>query len=176
MALSCQVSLNYSAYSAGQNPPPMATLFVYNPSAVAVSVTGVQMHSSVVGDANVNRLAMSPSVPPIGPGMTTSVPSLSSINIGPFPVVVGSAANVDSFQAVNQSGNLNPINPQGSQPAQYALQIGATVQGSDGSSNEAGVAPLFVSYTAAPPQAFQGGYLQFASPNNLVAALIPGVL
>lgn len=168
MALSCQVSLNYSAYSAGQTPPPMATLLVFNPGAAAVVVTGVQMTGRVLNDPLVNRLAMSPSVVPIGPGMTVSVPPGSSINIGPFPIVVASAANVNSYQAVNQTGNLQPINPQGTQPAQYTLLIGADVSGSDGSQNVAGVAALLVSYSSAPPQAFQGGYLQFASPNNFI--------
>ncbi len=167
MSLQCQVSLNYGSYAAGQNPSPMATVQVYNPNAVTVVVTALQLNASVVNDG-INKTAMAPTVAPIGPGMTVSAPALSSINIGPFPVVVASAANVNSFQAVNQTGNLNPINPQGSQPAQFTVLIGADVYGSDGSFNTAGVAPLLVSYQSAPPVAFQGGFYQFASPNNFI--------
>lgn len=176
MSLQCQVTLNSISYSAGQTPPPQATLTVYNPNASAVSVTGVQMTARVSTDPLINRLAMSPCVPPIGVGMTTSVPALSSINIGPFPIVVGSAANVNSFQMVNQTGNLNPVNPQGSQTPQYQLLVGASVNGSDGSSQDAGVAGILVSYASNPPLGFQGGFMQFASPNNLSAMIPIGVL
>ncbi len=178
MSLSCQVSMNYSAYSAGQTPPPMATVLVFNPNAVAVVVTGIQMQAAVLNATApaINRLAMPPSSPPIGPGMTTLVPALSSITIGPFPIVIGSAANDNSFQMVNQTGNLNPVNPQGSQPPQYTVMVGADVYGSDGSFNSAGAAPVLVSYTSAPPPAYQGGYMQFASPNNLANALLAGVI
>ncbi len=175
MSLQCQVTLNYGSYSAGQNPAPMATVQVYNPNAVTVVVTALQLNSLVVngGVSSTNKTAMLPSVAPIGPGMTVSVPTLSSITIGPFPVVISSAANVNSFQAVNQTGNLNPINPQGSQPAQFTVLIGADVYGSDGSFNTAGVASLLVSYQSAPPLAFQGGFYQFASPNNFIG-VTPG--
>jgi hypothetical protein len=168
MALSCQVSLNVGSYAAGQNPAPMATVFVSNPGAVAVVVTSIQMQARVLNADAKNRLAMPPSVPPTGPGMTTTVPAGSSINIGPFPIVVASAANVNSFQAVNQAGNLNPINAQGSQPAQYTMMVGAQVYGSDGSVNEAGEAALLVSYQSAPPVGFQGGFLDFGGPNNFI--------
>lgn len=167
MSLQCQVLMNTIAYSAGQNPPPQATVFVYNPNAVTVVVTAIRMNGMVVGDGT-NRLAMAPSVPPIGPGQATSVPALSSINIGPFPIVIASAANDNSFQMVNQTGNLNPVNPQGSQPPQFTVLVGADVYGSDGSFNVAGVAPVLVSYQSSPPLAFQGGFYQFASPNNFI--------
>lgn len=167
MALQCQVLLNVGSCSAGQTPPPQATVFVYNPNAVAVVVTGLTMtFADQLGRRT--TLAVSPCVPPIGPGMTTSVPTLSSINIGPFPITIASAANVNSFTAVNQTGNLNPVNPQGSQPPQFTVLVGAAVNGSDGSSNIAGVAPLLVSYTSSPPLGYQGGFLQFASPNNFI--------
>lgn len=174
MSLSCQVSLNYASYTAGQNPPPMATLFAFNPGAAAVSVTAIQIQARVLNAVTgLGALAMSPSVPPIGPGMTTVVAAGSSITIGPFPIVVGSAANDNSFQMVNQTGNLNPVNPQGSQPPQYTIMVGADVYGSDGSLNGAGAVSLLVSYTSAPPLAYQGGFLQFAGPNN---AILAGVL
>ncbi len=176
MALSCQVSLNYPAYSAGQTPAPMATVFVYNPNAVAVVVTSVQMSIAPANNPLVNSLPIPPSVPPTGVGMTTTVPALSSITIGPFPIVVSSAANVNSFQAVNQTGNLNPINPQGSQPPQSRLLVGAYVYGSDGTVNVAGVAPLLVSYAIPPPVGYQGGFLQFSAPNNLATALLAGII
>lgn len=175
MALQCNVTLNSSAYTAGQTPPPQATVTVYNPNASAVSVMAVQMSARAFSDPLSGRLAMSQSVPPIGPGMTTSVPALSSITIGPFPVVVASAANVNSFQAVNQTGNINPVNPQGSQPPQTQVMVGALVMGSDGSVNIAGEAGMLLSYAVPPPLGYQGGFLQFASPNNLVAGFF-GVL
>lgn len=177
MALSCQVLLNVASYSAGQTPPPQATVLVFNPNASPVVVTSIQMTARVLySSSSLSRLAMSPSVPPIGPGMTTMAAALSSINIGPFPISVGSAANANPFQAVNQTGNLNPINPQGSQPMQYTLMIGADVYGSDGSYNSAGEVALLVSYTSAPPLAYQGGFLQLAGPNNLVSAWFAGVI
>jgi len=175
MSLQANVTLNTGSYSAGQNPPPMATVTVYNPNASAVVVTGIQMSSRPQFSGLVNSVAMSPSVPPTGPGQTVSVPALSSITFGPFPMVVGSAANVNSQAAVNQVGNLFPINPQGSQPPQTTMLIGATVYGSDGSLNEAGQAGLLVSYTSAPPVAYQGGFLNFAGPNNLITGLCVGI-
>ncbi len=175
MALQCQVSLSYASYATGQNPAPMATVQVFNPNASAVVVTAINVKGRVANDPLRGSLAMLPSCPPIGPGMTTVVPALSSITIGPFPIVVGSAANVNSFQAVNPVGSLNPINPQGSQPAQFQVLVGADVYGSDGSFNEAGEAGLLVSYSSAPPPAYQGGYLQFTNPNNLAAGFM-GVL
>jgi hypothetical protein len=168
------MTLNYSSHTAGQNPAPMATLTVYNPNAVAVAVTGVTVTGHVLG-STAGSLAMLPSSPPIGPGMTTVAPALSSITIGPFPVVVGTAANINSFQAVNQTGNLNPINPQASQPAPFTVMVGAMVQGSDLSQNVAGEAGLLVSYASAPPLAYQGGFLQLAGPNNLSTAVAAGV-
>jgi hypothetical protein len=176
MALQCNVTLSYTAYAAGQNPAPMATVQVYNPNASAVVVTSVNMKAYSLGDPRKQDLAMSPSVPPTGPGMTTSVPALSSITFGPFPIVVASAANVNSFQAVNQSGNLFPVNPQGSQPPQRTVMVGALVYGSDGSINEAGEVGLLVSYTSAPPVSYQGGFLNFSAPNNYATGLIFGVL
>lgn len=170
MALSCQVSLNYSSYAVGQSPSPQATVFVFNPGAAAIVVTSMQLYGTVnlAGPASASATTMLPVVPPTGPGQTVSVPAGGSINIGPFSVVAASAANVNPFQMVNQTGNLNPINPQPSQPAQYILNVGARVYGSDLSVNEAGTAPLLVSYYPPPPPAYQGGYLQFGVPNNFI--------
>lgn len=168
MALQCNVTLNYASYSAGQTPPPMATLTVYNPNAVAVVVTAVQIQARVLGDLGVNRLAMSPSVVPIGPGQMTSVPALSSITIGPFPIVVASAAASNSYQSMGPTGSTTPVNNQGSQPLQYTLMVGAEVLGSDASINQAGQAALLVSGSSAPPLGYQGGFLQFNAPNNFL--------
>lgn len=176
MSLQCQVTLNYSSYSVGQNAPPNATVTVYNPNASAVVVMGIAITSRVLNGSSVNQSAMSQSLPPTGPGMTVLVPTLSSITFGPFPITVGSAANANSFQAVNQTGNLNPINPQVALPPQFTLLVGATVTGSDGSNNVAGVAPLLVSYCPPPPLGWQGGFLQFSAPNNLATGFLAGVL
>lgn len=176
MALQCQLSLNYTSYTAGQNPPPMLTLTVYNPNASAVNVTGMEIYAHAWFDVRSNHMAFLPGLPPLGPGMTTLVPATSTITIGPMPMVFGTAANVNSFAAVNQAGNLNPINPQGSQPAQVTARIKATVYGSDGSVNIAGDVGLLISYSSAPPLAYQGGFFNFSAPNNFVAMSLMGVL
>lgn len=174
MSLQCNVTLSRSDYTAGQSPAPMATVTVYNPNASAVVVTSINMKAHALG-STANALSMSPSVPPTGPGMTVSVPTLSSITFGPFPLAIGSAANVNSFAAVNQSGNLNPINPQGSQPPQTQVMVGALVYGSDGSVNEAGEAGLLLSYSSSPPLGYQGGDLNFAGPNNFATGFLAGI-
>lgn len=168
MALICNVTLNVASYSAGQTPPPMATLTVYNPGAVAVVVTGVQLNVRPILETLPGRTSMSPSVVPIGPGQTTSVPALSSITIGPFPIVIATAANGNTYQTMGPTGSVTPVNAQGSQPLQVTFMIGADVSGSDGSLNTAGQAGLLVSGSSQPPLGFQGGFLQFASPNNFI--------
>lgn len=167
MPLSCQVSLNYASYAAGQNPPPMASVFIYNPGQATVVVTSLQL-TFTDQFGNVVRPVVSPGMAPTGPGQPVSVASLDDITIGPFPIVVGSAANASSFQAVYPSGVYTPANPQPSQPPQSTLLVGALVTGSDGSVNVAGVAPLLVSYTAAPPLGWQGGFYFFNAPNNFI--------
>ena len=168
MALQCQLSANYASYTAGQSPAPMVTLQVYNPGAAAVVVTGIALKPYALGDPNKNRLAMAQVSPPIGQGQTVIVPALSSINIGPFPVAIGSAANVNAFQMVQMSGSLSPVNPQPSQPANMTVMVGADVYGSDGSVNQAGEVAILVSGSIQPPPGFQGGVLQFSAPNNAV--------
>lgn len=166
--------LGTTSIVAGGTLPAMASLIVYNPNAVAVAVTGVQMQFSDVSGNNVP--GVSPVVPPTGPGMTTVAPALSIITIGPFPIVMGSAANANSFQMVNQTGNLNPTNPQLAERPQTQLMVGAIVYGSDGSVNVAGAAGLLISYSAPPPPGYQGGFLNFAGPNNFMGGLMLGVL
>lgn len=167
MALQCNVTVNYTAYQAGQTPPPMATLQVYNPNASAVAVTGIVLtYFDVLG--NPIAAPTNAPMPAMGPGQTVVAPALSSITFGPFPVVFGSAANMNSFQetaSVDVTANINSIV---AQPPQTVVRVGATVSGSDGSVNTAGVAPIIVSYTAAPPPAFQGGFLQFSNGRNLI--------
>lgn len=174
MALVCNMTLNVPFTTAGQNPLPQATLQVFNPNASAVVVTGASISTATAAGQQAN--AVNQSVVPLGPGMTTVVPALSSITFGPFPISAGSAANVNSFAAVNQVGNLFAINPQPSQRPQQLLLVGATVYGSDGSINIAGVAPLLVSYTSTPPLNYQGGLFQFAAPNNLALGKATGVI
>jgi len=171
LALTCQLSLSYASMQAGQTPPPQLMLQVYNPNAAAVVVTGVEMYFTDP-QGNVQRPPVNVPVVPIGPGQSTTVPALSSVNIGPFPIAVGSVAAASSFQMVPPGAQ--PGNPQGAMPAQSQLFIGARVSGSDGSVNDAGKAGLLVSYTIAPPLGYQGGFAQFNGPNN--AVLLAGVL
>jgi|ERR1700755_173225 len=176
MALQCQVSLSYASYTAGQTPPPMATVFVYNPNAATVTVTGAKLYAFAVNDPVGREIPFAPAVLPTGPGMTVTVPALGSINIGPLPVVMGSAANANAFQMVNQVGNLNPTNPQIALPPQTNINVGCLVYGSDGSINRAGTAGLLVSYTSSPPLGYQGGFLNFAAPNNFIMFRFLGAL
>lgn len=172
MALNCKVDMDAYTCTAGQSPAPRATITVYNTGAAAVTVTGVQLFGNVLGNTN-RALSMPPSVPPTGPGATISVPTLSSITFGPFPVVFGSAANVNPFAMVNQSGNSNPTNPQASQPATFVASIGATVYGSDSTVNDATPAAILVSHSFPPPVGSQGGFLNFSGSNNFLGVL-PG--
>lgn len=175
MALQCQLTTNYVAYQAGQTPPPMATLQVYNPNASAVAVTGINLQFFDVNGNTINP-ATNPPMPAMGPGQTVVVPALSSLTFGPFPLVFGSAANVNSFQQVDTVGSTQPVDRQISQPPQLVVKVGAIVTGSDGSLNTAGVAPIIISYTQPPPPSYQGGFLNFAAPNNLAGGLMLGIL
>lgn len=177
MALQCQMSLNRSSYSAGSTPAPMATLQVFNPNAVPVAVTGIALAFFDVAGRPINA-AVLPPMPAMGPGQTVVAPALSSITFGPFPVVVGSGANNNLFLAAPAGSSLrSPGNIQLAMPPDFKLLIGAVVYGSDGSTNNAGVAALHVSYgPALPPPGFQGGDLQLANGNNLLTGLVMGVL
>lgn len=173
MALTCQLSLNYRAYSAGMTPAPMMTLQVYNPNAAAIAVTGIAFQFYDTVGRPVNAPANLP-VPAMGPGQTVVAPALSSIFFGPFPIVVGSGANANQFLAAPQTTpNATPMPRQLGmrEPAQYI--IGAVVQGSDGSSNEAGRDSVLVTYASLPPRYSQGGVTDFVRPSNssLVAAV-----
>lgn len=175
MALTCSLSVNATSYAAGQSPPLQATLTVYNPNAVAVTVTSVQLACYVAGSNQVANACL-PGVPPMGPGMLVTVPALSSINMGPFSIAMVSAANVNSFQMVNQADDPYPINPQPSQPANYSIQAVATVYGSDGSVNVSSPAGFTLAPQSSPPPGYQGNFLIFSAPNNLALGLTTGVL
>lgn len=171
MSLNAQLSVSRPSYQAGSTPVPVVTLTVYNPNASAVSVTGVEL-SYFDQSGLPTRPAVNASVVPIGVGQTTSVPALSTITIGPFAMAVGSAAAASSYDMVPPGGQ--PGLPQGSQQPQTEVWVGALVYGSDGSVNVAGRARLLVSYSVAPPLGYQGGFANFAAPNN--ACLLAGVL
>lgn len=167
MALNCSISLNTNAYAAGQNPPPQATLTVYNPNAVAVVVSSVQVTANQLGNTSLT-LPIAPITVATGPGITTTVPALGSINLGPFPIVLASAAYAGSANPAffSPPGTSNPTNPQGSQPPSYVAQIGALVYGSDGSVNQASYAGVTVSQMFNAPLGTAGGFLNFAGPQN----------
>lgn len=165
------MSVNAPSVTAGQTPPAMATLTVYNPNAVAVSVLGVDL---VFTDPSGNpiRPSINTGVMPIGVGLTTSAPPLGLITIGPFPLVFNTVANNNPF--FDLPAGSSPTNPQGALPPVVQINVGARVTASDGSINVAGVAGILVSPTSQPPVGFQGGVAQFQAPNNavLVAAVL----
>ena len=169
MPLSAAISLNSRSAIAGQSPSPKATVTVANSGTSAVSVTGLQVTANVVGNSN-QVLPMSPSVPAIGPGATTSVPAGGSITFGPFDIAVGSAARVSAFESVGSGGAANP---QPSQPAQTNLEVGGTLYGSDGSIHAIRPMSMLLSHSFPPPAGTQGGYLNFAGSANFLGAL-PG--
>jgi uncharacterized membrane protein len=178
MALTAAVTLNSGNYSVGQTPPPMANVIVANATAVAISVTGIQILATVLNGSNAQTLPTSPSVPPTGIGQTTVVPANGSIVIGPFPIVFGSAAYVAGANpsVAQPSSATSPANPQGSQAPQFVALIGATVYGSDASINTAVAAPLLVSHGFPPPLGSQGGFANFSAPTNSSALLPVAVL
>lgn len=176
MALQCQMTVNYTAYQAGQNPPPMATLQVFNPNASAIAVKGIELQYFDVRGNTISPSTNKPT-PAMGPGQNGTVPALSSLTFGPFPIVFGSAANMNSFLDVstpNPPTAAQPyhMNNEVAFPPQTVVLVGAIVTGTDGSSNVAGTAPIIVSYTTPPPVSFQGGFLNFAAPNNMVLGVL----
>lgn len=176
MALQCNMSLNVNTCVAGASPAPMATLTVYNPNASAVAVTAIQMvfFNGKTG-APLNG-AVAQTMPAYGPGQVVVAPARSSITFGPMPIAIGLISGMNPFPPGGFTTGSVPFNAQAGQPPQASVLIGALVYGSDGSANDAGRVGLFVSYSPAPPQAFQGGYLQFSAPNNFMTGLSFGVL
>lgn len=171
MSLTCQLSLNPTSYAAGNTPPPALSLLVVNPNAVAVAVTGfeIQFFDQL---GNPQRPPVNPPLFPFGPGQGTTIAANSSQTFGPMALPVWTAANSNTFSMVPPGAQ--PANPQGSQPPQREVYVGALIYGSDGSVNVAGRAKLLVSYNPQPPRGFQGGNADFAGANN--AALIQAVL
>ncbi len=173
MALQCQMSVNVFSSVAGQTPVPQATLTVYNPNASAVVVTGAQvtirsLSGQFTAPANIPLV-------PLTPG-TTSVAALSTATFGPFGIAIGTPSNVNSFQAVNPAAtDFDPVYPQQAVRSPRKYFIGATVYGSDGSLNVAGEAPVLIDTTTPPPLGYQGGFLQFSSPNNFAAGFLAGI-
>ena len=169
MALNAQLSVNLPSVTAGQTSH--ATLTVYNPNAVAVTVTGIEL---VWYDKMgvVVRPAVSPAVPPLGVGQPTSIAALGTQTFGPFALAVGSVAAASSFQMVPPSSL--PALEKASAPPQLELWVGGLLYASDGSVNVISKARLLVSYTVAPPLGFQGGFAQFHAINNgcLLAAVL----
>ncbi len=152
----------------------MATLQVYNPNASPVAVTGIQLqffdslNNPIQASANLPMLAM-------GPGQTVVAPARSSINFGPFPIVIGSAANIGS-PTIPLTTPPTSVNIELAEPQSAQLYLGATVYGSDGSINTAGRAAVFVSPTIGPIPLMSGGVLQFYNGSNLLIGIMTGVL
>lgn len=177
MALTCGMSLNTYAVTAGQSPGAMATLTVYNPNASAVVVTGAALTFRTLGQTQPNpSLAINPPSVPIGPGQTVSVPALGSINIGPFPIQMAMPANSSSYNSLGPVGTTLTGPSQLALPSQEQIIISALVQGSDGSQNVAADVGLTVSYYTPPPLHSQGGVLQFYRPKNFITGLTLGLL
>lgn len=175
MALQCQLSFNAASCTAGCSPPPQLYLSVYNPNAVAVTVTGVQVYTRDIS-GNMTRAPAGNVSFPVGPGQPTTIAALGTQILGPVAFAVSSAANASSFQNVAQvSGSATP-NDQLSQSPQSIVVAAATVLGSDGSSNEAGTAGLLVSYTQVPAAGSQGGFLAYFNGTNFLTGLTLGVL
>lgn len=177
MPLQCQVFVSPSSQSGDQ--PVMVAITATNPSTTTpIVVTGGSVSARQLGDGP----ALSCTLPilPLGPGMNTVVAAGATILIGPMPLVVYNGAANNSYQ--------NPVANSGSQPSaswggptsnrypQFTTIIGATLYGSDGSINQAGTAPVLIDVVSPPPLGYQGGFLHFSAPNNLITGLLAGVL
>lgn len=176
MALNCSVGLNVTAYQAGASTMPMAIITVYNPNATSVAVTGIQMSAVVYGHRS-QRLPMGQSVPPTGPGQNTLVAAGGTVTIGPFPLSIGSAAYPSSNAPAIQEPTFAtyPINPQPTATPSYVVVVGATVFGSDLSSNTASTAGFTLSSSFPPAFGSQGGAFDFSVSQNS-ANLFTGLL
>ena len=175
MALTCQITTDKLQTSAGQNPPPMATLQVYNPNASSVSVTGIVIQYFDVNGVQMTTMPVGISTPAMGPGQTVTATTLASIYFGPFPIVLGSAASANTSLASPPASPANQPLPRSlAHPAQQFFWVGALVYASDGSVNVAGRAGVLMSFTSLPPLYTQGGVAQFNGVNNanLIAAMV----
>lgn len=186
MPLSCQAYVTPASTPGGV--AVQAFIIAFNPSATtSIAITGgaLQVYQLTDGDADESPYYVSaaPNVLPLGPGMPTVVAPLSSLLVGPVPVVVHNNAGSNSFQDLGPAGVL--VSPQptddrsmsdtGRGFPQFTAMVGGTLNGSDGSINQIAPAPLLVDIATPPPLGFQGGPLFLSAPNNLVTFLA-GVL
>lgn len=177
MPLTAAVVLNTHAMTAGQNPPPYASLLVANAGATALVVTNVQMRFRTLNDAAINHATGYVPQAPIAPGQTVVVPAGGSITMGPMAITPGSPAGGQNYQTVNASTNAGaPANPQGAMPLQFILIVDALVYASDGTIATAAPDGVTVTYTNQPALGSSGGFLQFAQPTNFLTGLLFGVL
>lgn len=176
MALQCQLYSSTTSYTPGQTPVPQAFLTVYNPNAFAVTVQSVQIVAQNILDLTITSAPGNGPVVATGPGQLVTCPALSSITIGPISLAGSNVAAGFTTTSVNQAGNPFPINPQPSQRLQTIFLLAAIVQGSDGSSNLSGTAPVLLSYYPPPQIGVAGGFLNFAGPNNMLNGLTTGTL
>jgi hypothetical protein len=115
-------------------------------------------------------------VAPVGLGATVSVPALSSIVIGPTHLAAGSAASYSNRLQSAQPSWSTADNPQPTQVLSYTLVIGAVVNGSDGSINQAAPAGILVCPAQSPVVGLQVGNLDWQFSRNFLNGLVMGVL
>lgn len=174
MPLNAAVNIDRRSVTAG-GAPAQVSVVVYNPGAATVLVTGIQISASRFG-SSAQTLPFQASVPATGPGQAMTVAAGATITIGPFPIAFGSAAYIGGANptVISPDAAAFPNNAQPSQPTPYIATIAAMVFGSDGSSNIAAPAGILVSHSFQPPASTQGGYLNFAVPQNS-CGFIPGL-
>jgi uncharacterized membrane protein len=178
MALSAQVVLNNTTYTAGGSPP-VANIIVANAQAAAVAVTGVQLLIQVQGAPSPQPVPLATPVVAVGPGQTTVVPAAVGgisgvIVLGPFPIAMGSAANNNPAQSIPPG--VLPWNQQPSQPTPVTYILGANVFGSDLSTTSAGTVGFIVQGSSQPPFGNFGGSLAFNNPYSLINGIVLGVI
>lgn len=168
------MSLNVDSALAQSSPLPQATLQVYNPNASPVAVTGIAVKYLNAEFQPFNAATNLP-MPAMGPGQTVVVPALASLFFGPFSVTLGMAGNANMFLAAPQTAPLSAMSR--SELANRRAQrvfVGATVYGSDGSINEAGLDSVLFSWSTIAPIGLQGGNTNFTLPmsSGIVAAIV----
>jgi hypothetical protein len=174
MAITAQVNLSFTSYPAGFTPPPLATLTVANTGAAAVAIVGTKFYATIVGASAPSFTSIATPVLPTGPGQNLTVPAAGSLSLGPFPIVMPSAANNNPAASIPPSAA--PQNPQISQPIPFSVTIGCDVLTSDGTTTTAQGAFLLVSGTSQPPQGNYGGFLQFYIANNFINGIVTGTV
>jgi hypothetical protein len=184
MPLACQAYVYPASTSAEQ--AVTCVVVAWNPTAAPIAITGGRLQIAELSDFDFDEspyyVPSANNVLPIGAGMPVVVAPSSYLVVGPLPVVVHGNAGSNSFQTVGPAGVLTapqPSETRGSNTGnffpQFTVLVGGTLEGSDGSSNAIGWAPLLVDVVAPPPLGYQGGFLHLSAPNNLVTYLA-GVL